>query len=191
MSRIFVFNWISVDGIFSGANGETDWFTSDPELEAANLSALHIADTLLFGRVTFKMMEAFWPTPGAAAAYPEVAAYMNETAKHTFSTTVNSSHWAHSTFHNVLNRDTVNAIKATAKRDIVILGSGSVSRALQELQLIDEYILLLDPQLLGRGKPFFKDVEPTALQLLDMRTFPSGIVRLHYKTVQENRVKSS
>ncbi|MCD2423285.1 dihydrofolate reductase family protein [Niabella pedocola] len=189
MSRIFVFNWISVDGIFSGPNGETDWFTSDPELEAANLSALHIADTLLFGRVTFKMMEAFWPTPGAAAAYPEVAAYMNETAKHSFSTTVNSSHWPHSSFHNVLNRDTVRAIKETAKKDIVVLGSGSVSMALQELQLIDEYILLLDPQLLGRGKPFFKDVDPTALQLLEARTFPSGIVRLHYKTVHENRVK--
>ncbi|MCF3109414.1 dihydrofolate reductase family protein [Niabella sp. CC-SYL272] len=183
MSRIFVFNWISVDGIFSGPNGETDWFTVDPELEKANLSGLDRADTILFGRTTFKMMEAFWPTPGAAAQYPEIAAYMNETAKHTFSTTVDNSNWPHSFFHKALNRDTVNGIKETAKKDIVILGSGSVSMALQELQLIDEYILLLDPQLLGKGMPFFKNAGPTALQLLDTRTFPSGIVRLHYKVV--------
>ncbi|WP_300598466.1 dihydrofolate reductase family protein [Niabella sp.] len=184
MNRIFVFNWISVDGIFSGPGGETNWFTPDAELEKANRLELGRASTVLFGRVTFKMMEAFWPTPGAATQFPDVAKYMNEAEKHTFSTTVTSSNWQHSFFHKNLNRDTINAIKENAKEDVVIFGSGSVGMALQRLQLIDEYVLLLDPQLLGRGKPFFKEVDPTVLQLLEVRAFPSGIVRLHYKTVR-------
>lgn len=184
MNRIVVVNWVAVDGIFSGPDGETDWFTPDEELASENLQNLPKASTILFGRVTFKMMEAFWPTQEARSRFPEIAAYMNGAEKHTFSTTVNSSSWQNSYFHKEISRETVTAIKETAKGDIVILGSGDVSMALHRLGLIDEYSLILDPQLLGAGKPFFRNINRTALQLLDARVFPSGTVRLNYKVIK-------
>ena len=184
MNKISVVNWIAVDGIFSGPNGETDWFTPDEELTQENLLGLSKSATILFGRVTFKMMEAFWPTQEAISRFPEIAAYMNNAEKHTFSTTVTSSTWQHCYFHKEISRETVTAIKETAKGNVVILGSGDVSMALHRLGLIDEYSLLLDPQLLGAGKPFFRNIDRTALQLLSSRVFPSGTVRLNYKVVK-------
>ncbi|WP_018631187.1 dihydrofolate reductase family protein [Niabella aurantiaca] len=184
MNKIAVVNWISVDGIFSGPNGETDWFTPDDELTKENLQNLSGAATILFGRVTFKMMEAFWPTKDAMDRFPGIAAYMNGAEKHTFSTTVDSSPWQNSCFHKEISRETVTAIKEAAKSDVVILGSGDVSMALHRLGLIDEYSLILDPQLLGAGKPFFRNIDRTALQLLSARVFPSGTVRLNYKVVK-------
>lgn len=184
MNKISVVNWISVDGIFSGPNGETDWFTPDEELTKENLQNLTGAPTILFGRVTFKMMEAFWPTQNATDRFPEIAAYMNRAEKHTFSTTVSSSPWQNSYFHKEISRETVMAIKETAKGDVVILGSGDMSMALHRLGLIDEYSLILDPQLLGAGKPYFRNIDRTALQLLNARVYPSGTVRLNYKVIK-------
>ncbi|AHF17594.1 dihydrofolate reductase family protein [Niabella soli] len=183
MSKIFVANWITVDGIFSGPSGETNWFTPDTELQKENLENLHNANTILFGRVTFKMMEAFWPT-AQAMAYPEVQQYMNAAQKHTFSTTVNGSTWQHSHFHKQLNKETISSIKEKAENDIVILGSGMISRELHRMGLLDEYTLFLDPQLLGKGKRFFSDMPAGRLRLLESKSFPSGIVRLNYRVVK-------
>ncbi|MBZ4190396.1 dihydrofolate reductase family protein [Niabella beijingensis] len=183
MSRIFVFNWISVDGIFSGPDGATDWFTHDAELDQANREILDSADTILFGRVTFKMMESFWPTAGAAEQFPDVARYMSRAAKHTFSTTVTGSTWENSFFYKEISPESIAAIRKTAGNDIVVFGSGMVCNTLLRNGWIDTYTLLLDPQLMGRGRRFFTDVPPTALRLKETRTFPSGIVRLDYDVV--------
>ncbi|MBO9620593.1 MAG: dihydrofolate reductase family protein [Niabella sp.] len=152
-------------------------------MQKENLENLQQVNTILFGRVTFKMMEAFWPRE-QTKAYPEVQQYMNAARKHTFSTTVNRSAWQHSYFHEQLNKETIISIKEKAENDIVILGGGMSSRELHRLGLLDEYTLFLDPQLLGRGKQFFREMPPGRLQLLDSRVFPSGIVRLNYKVVK-------
>src|SRR5688572_3379783 len=105
MGKIFVSNWITLDGIFSGPGGKTDWFTFDKELEEYNLNTLLPAGTILFGRKTFEIMESFWPAAGASEN-PRAAKYMNESEKHTFSKTVTSSDWNKSFFHKEIDRKT-------------------------------------------------------------------------------------
>src|SRR5688572_13550640 len=136
MSKIFVSNWITLDGIFSGPEGETDWFTFDKELEEYNLKTLLPANTILFGRKTFDIMVNFWPTALAANENPDVVKYMNESAKHTFSRTVTESGWNKSFFHKELNADTIEKIKAEALGDIVVLGSGEISMQLHRMGFI-------------------------------------------------------
>ena len=184
MKKISVVNWISVDGIFSGPDGDTNWFTQDDEMEQDNLRELPQSDTIIFGRKTFEMMAAFWPTPGAQKEMPRIAEYMNEAQKHTFSKTVKSSPWEHSFFHTDINTDAVEEIKQKAQGDIVVLGSGEICKALHQLRLIDEYTILLDPQILGNGKVFFKDFDATMLELLNSKVYKSGTVRLVYRVIK-------
>ena len=183
MSRIFVANWMTVDGIFSGPAGETNWFTPDAALQKESLKHFHTANTVLFGRVTFKMMEAFWPGE-QGNAFPDVQQYLARAQKHVFSTTVSRSNWQHSYFHQQLNKETIISIKEKAEDNIVIFGSGMISREMHRLGLLDEYLLFLDPQLLGNGKRFFMEPLPGRLQLQDSKVFSSGIVWLNYKVVK-------
>lgn len=181
MSKIFVSNWISLDGIFSGPNGETGWFTSDEELDRYNLGKLEQSDGIIFGRTTYELMESFWPTEAAHAESPAVINFMNNTPKHTFSKTLNASGWSNSFFYNEITREIVEAIKNKSRKDIVILGSGAISMQLHALGLIDEYKIMLDPQLLGKGKLFFQNIDKTSLELKQSKIFPSGINYLEYK----------
>lgn len=181
MSKIFVSNWISLDGIFSGPNGETDWFTNDKELENYNLGKLEQSDGIIFGRSTYELMESFWPTEAANAENPAVINFMNNTPKHTFSKTMTSSGWRNSFFYTEISREVVEAIKSKSGKDIVILGSGAVSMQLHQLGLIDEYKIMLDPQLLGEGKLFFQNIDKTSLELMQVKTFPCGVNYLEYQ----------
>ena len=184
MSRIFVSNWISIDGVFSGAGGDTNWFTSDEELKDYNLHQLHCADTILFGRTTYELMHAYWPTEQAKRDYPDVHRYMNECRKHIFSHTVNSSDWQSCYFHNAVNKEAIEKIRADTNKNIVILGSGEIATQLHNLGLIDEYHILLDPQILGEGRRFFDETTPVRLKLESMKKFNCGVAYLRYSVVK-------
>ena len=180
MAKIFVSNWITLDGYFADKDGSTDWMSFDEEMGAFNLENLRDADTILFGRKTFEIMENYWPTDAAKQAYPEAYEYMNACKKHTFSKTMRSSGWQ-SSFHTAINRETIELIKSQTTKDIVVLGSGEISRQLHDLGLIDEYRLLLDPQFLGAGKLFFQDMKKEKLALQQHKAFGCGVVFLKYK----------
>lgn len=184
MGKIFVSNWITLDGIFSGPAGETDWFTFDKELEQYNLSTLLPANTILFGRKTFDIMVNYWPTALAVNEDPGVVRYMNESVKHTFSKTVTESGWNNSFFHKELNNDTIEKIKADAPGDIVVLGSGEISMQLHRMGLIDQYNILLDPQLGIPGRQFFSGVPKTSLELVQAKTFRCGVIFLQYNMLK-------
>lgn len=140
MSRIFVANWITVDGLFSGPADEPGRFTPDAAWQEENLENLHKADTILFGRITFKMMEAFWPAEGGRAC-SAVQQYINAAEKHVCSGTENRSNRQRNSFHEQLNKETAETTKEKAENEIVILGSGTVNRELHRLGLLDEYTL--------------------------------------------------
>lgn len=180
MKKIFVSNWITLDGFFAGPNGETDWFSFDEELEQYNLSKLNQSADIIMGRTTFKMMESFWPSEAGMKENPVVVKYMTDSAKHVFSKTVRSSAWENSFFYPEITADLVESIRNKAGKDIVILGSGDVSMQLHRLGLIDQYNIMLDPQLLGKGKPFFQGVDQTSLRLVQTKTFKCGVSYLEY-----------
>ncbi len=184
MSKIFVSNWITLDGIFSGPDGDTDWFTSDDELMHYNLARLNQADTILMGRITYDLMAGYWPKTQAQRDFEEAYQFMNESQKHIFSTTVNRSDWNHCVFHSDINPEVMSDIKASTDKDIVILGSGKLSAQLHHLQLIDEYHILLDPQIKGDGRRFFDDMHRLGLKLGSSKRFKCGVVYLQYSVVK-------
>jgi dihydrofolate reductase len=184
-ATLAVFNNVSLDGYFTGPDGELDWAhrtAPDPEFEAFVAENAGGEGTLLLGRKTYDMMVSWWPTPAAASAMPEVAAGMNRMTKLVASRTMQRAEWSNSI---VLQGDLVDAVrrrKAETKVGITILGSGSLVAQLAEAGLIDEIQLVVVPVVLGRGRTMFDGVAPPrGMRLARSRVFPQGKVFLAYQ----------
>ena len=183
MRKLTVFNTISVEGYFTDASGDMGWaHRHDEEWTAFSSGNAGGTGELLFGRVTYDMMAAFWPTPQAAQMLPQVAAGMNAMRKYVVSRTLRDARWENTT---VLGGDLVadvRALKARRGPDIVILGSGSVVSQLTEAALVDGYQLVLSPTVLGTGRTLFETVERRlSLRLTNSRAFKNGNVVVWYE----------
>lgn len=186
MGSIRVFNHVTVDGYFSGPSGEMDWFQSLHDEEWKRFSektAGSAKSTLMFGHTTYELMKSFWPTPMAMQADPAMTRVMRESPKIVFSTTMkkpdDEETWKNVRVFPRIDRRTIEDLKD--KEDLMILGSGTIVQQLTDLGLIDEYMLVLVPVILGNGRPLFKDVRQKTLDLQDVNRFPSGIVLLTYR----------
>ena len=185
MSKISVFNHISIDGFFAGPNGELDWFYSlphDDEWYKYTHSQAGTSNTLIFGRTTYEMMKSFWPTPDAIKNDPKMAKAVNESPKIVISKKLKKvaeePNWKNITlYHEIIPGE---IIKLKKKNDITILGSGSIIQQFANLDLIDEYFLVVVPVILGAGKSFFNNVKKKDLKLIEARSFNNGIVQLYY-----------
>jgi dihydrofolate reductase len=180
-----VFNSVSLDGYFTGPNGELDWAhrsAPDPEFDAFVAENASGGGTLLLGRKTYDMMVRWWPTPAAAAAMPEVAEGMNRMAKLVASRTMQRAEWNNTT---VLRGDLIAAvrrIKAESGPGLTILGSGSVVAQVAGAGLIDEIQLVVVPVVLGAGRTMFDGAGgPLTMRLARSRVFPKGKVFLAYQ----------
>jgi len=180
MQKLRVFESISVDGYFTDARGDMAWAHAgqqDPEFAdwvGGNASS---GGSLLFGRKTYQLMEAYWPTPLAMQQMPVVAQGMNEATKYVASRTIQPT-WRNT---QLLRGDLVEAVrdlKASDGLGIVVLGSGSVAAQLGAAGLVDEYQLVIVPVALGGGRTVF--THATKLRLVDQRTFRCGNVVVTY-----------
>jgi dihydrofolate reductase len=100
MRKLSVFNNVSLDGYYTDANNDYSWAhegANDPELMEFTKSNAQGANALVFGRVTYELMAAWWPTAGAATAMPEVANGMNAAPKYVFSRTLVGADWSNTT----------------------------------------------------------------------------------------------
>ncbi len=185
MQKLIVFNHISLDGFFTDARGEMSFAYNerkDPEWDAfveANASG---GGALLFGRITYEMMAAFWPTPAAAHSMPAVAARMNSARKIVFSRTLRETAWNNT---KLVKDDLVGEIrkmKNEAGSGMAILGSGSIVAQAAQHGLIDEYQLVVDPVLIGAGRGLFEGLNRRLpLKLVQTRSFHNGNVVLIYE----------
>jgi len=183
MRKLIVFNSISLDGYYAGPDGDIDWFIHDPEVDKASHEMM-TPDTIIFGRETYQMFESYWPHVARDPRAPEGARMMadelNRMTKVVFSTTLQEVEWENSVlFGGNLARE-VQKLKAGTGEDITLFGSGTIVQQLANEGLIDEYLLLLTPVVVGGGKALFEDVERLKLELLETRSFRSGVVVLHY-----------
>ena len=185
MKKISVFNHISIDGYFAGPNGELDWFYSlphDDEWHNYTHSQAKGSSVLIFGHTTYEMMKSYWPTPEAIKNDPGMAKSINESPKIVFSKKLKSAKeeptWKKITLYHEINPKEI--IKLKKNNDMTILGSGSIVQQFSNLNLIDDYFLVVVPIVLGAGKSLFDDVKSMNLKLIDARTFKNGIVLLHY-----------
>lgn len=186
MRNITMMNWVSVDGFYAGPNGEIDWFVTDPEVD----KALHgvgqgSADTMLCGRVTYQGMEAFWPhvadDPNMPEAMRAMANEVKQMNKVVFSRTLKEVAWENSRLVHGDPVEEVKRLKAGDGTDMLIFGSGTIVQQLTDAGLIDDYVMIVTPVVLGKGKALFEDVKQLNLKLVSSRSFGSGNVLLHYK----------
>jgi dihydrofolate reductase len=184
MSKLSAFNNISLDGYFSGKNGEFNWAKShmDPEFNAFVESNAQGGGTLLFGRLTYELMASYWPTPVAMKNDPIVAERMNNLPKIVFSRTLSAAPWNNTRLVNADAVAEVRRLKASSSADMVILGSGSLVSQLSQAGLIDEFQIVVNPVILGEGRTMFDGLtRPVGVKLTQSRIFPSGNAFLRYE----------
>lgn len=176
---------ISLDGFVAGPNGEMDWITVDQEIFDFVGKRISKGDTALYGRVTYQMMEGYWPTaadqPNATKHDIEHSKWYSNVHKVVLSQTLNQADLKNTTVISDNLADHINKIKQSDGEDILIFGSPSATHALLKENLIDGYWLFVNPVILGKGIPLFKNIQAkTRLKLLNTHQFTSGVTELNY-----------
>ena len=181
---------ISLDGFVAGPNREMDWIKVDDEIFDHVGKRISEGDTALYGRVTYQLMESYWPTagdkPNASKHDIEHSKWYSKVHKVVLSKTLKDSDLGYTTIisHNLTDR--INEIKQQQGPDILLFGSPTATHSLMELNLIDGYWLFVNPIILGRGIPLFEDINPDSnrdkikLSLVTTRPFTCGVTELNY-----------
>ncbi len=185
MRRVLFFMLISLDGYFEGNGQDISWHHVDEQFNDFAIAQLEEVDTLLFGRVTYEMMAGYWPTPQARAGDPVVAGKMNNTPKIVFSHSLREVEWENTRLITQDFATEVSRLKAQPGKDMIIFGSSDLAVGFLEHGLLDECRVMVNPVVLGGGKPLFKGIhDRLELKLLRTQTFHSGNVLLVYQPVQ-------
>lgn len=181
MRKVIIFNMVTLDGYFEGPNKEIDWHVVDEEFNEFAIEQLNSVDVLLFGRVTYELMAGYWPTPDATTNDPVVAGKMNSIPKIVFSKTLNKVEWQNTRLVKENFAEEIRKLKQQPGKDMIIFGSSDLAVTFIGQRLIDEYRIMVNPVILGNGKPLFKGLpQKLDLKLQKTRTFRSGNVLLYY-----------
>jgi dihydrofolate reductase len=185
MRNLVFFMHTSLDGFVAGPNGELAWAKLDDEIFDFVATMTYKADTALYGRVTYQLMESYWPTagkqPNASKHDKEHSAWYAKVSKVVLSKTISEKGLDNTTVISDQLADNINKIKKQDGKNILIFGSPTASHSLLSQGLIDEFWLFVNPVLLGQGIQLFKGVsETTKLELIETKTFACGVIALHY-----------
>jgi dihydrofolate reductase len=193
--RIVMFNWMTANGYFAGADGNLDWVVPDEEQAKAAVDGIPLFDTVLFGRRTYELFEKFWNHPiddSSTAPDPhhpgqrtrehrEVAIWLNEMTKLLFSRSLTNLTWKNSRVLHELDPREIEAMKSRRGKDMIIFGSASIVSQLTQHGLIDEYQFVVCPIFLGTGRPLLNGVSKNSrLELVEAKPYPTGDVMLRY-----------
>jgi dihydrofolate reductase len=156
----------------------------DGDLHRHAAEKLDQADALLFGRVTYEMMEAAWRPPTGAEARPEwmepFARTIDEAEKYVVSSTLDQVDWNAELVRGDLGK-AVQELKREAGKGLLV-GGVKLPQALAELGLIDEYEFVVQPTLAGHGPTLFAGLSKRVdLRLVSRKEFDSGAVAMRYE----------
>ena len=185
MRKLFAFNLISLDGFFEGPGQDINWHNVDEEFNEFAIEQTGTVGALLFGRVTYQLMESYWPTEDALKNDPVIAGIMNSVPKLAFSRTLEKAEWNNTRIVKENIAEEILNLKNQPGKDLAVFGSANLLSTLMQMDLVDEHRVMVNPVLLGRGSPLFKSMdEKINLRLLKTRTFHSGNVLLYYEPVR-------
>jgi dihydrofolate reductase len=171
--------FISLDGVVEAPDKWHFPYFND-EMGAAVGEAIAASDSMLIGRRTYEEWAAFWPNQDPAA--DPFVSIMNETPKFVASTTLDKVEWQNSTLLKGDLAEAVNELKARPGKNIGMSGSATLVRSLLEKGLLDELRLLVHPLVVGSGAKLFPEgTTPVNLELVDSRTFSTGVIDLTYR----------
>jgi dihydrofolate reductase len=165
---------------------------ADDELHEHYNELLRNADTLLYGRITYQLMESSWPAvvknPTGNKPMDEFAVIIDNITKIVFSRTLKNVSWKNTILKKEVIKEEILALKQSrsgGSKDI-LAGSPGLIVTLMQLNLIDEYQLCVQPIILGNGLPLFKNIKDRInLKLLKTKTFGSGSVVLYYEQAKK------
>jgi dihydrofolate reductase len=200
MGRVVAFTSLTLDGVMQaparpdedtrGAFEHGGWATpyADAVMGSVSAESGSTAGALLFGRRTYEDFYAVWPKRTDDNPFTPV---LNNTQKYVASTTLKEPlPWMNSTLLKGDATQDVLRLKSELKKDLVVLGSGALLQSLMPHNLVDEYILLIHPLVLGSGRRLFTDGGAFAeLRLISARTTTTGVVIATYQPAETAREK--
>ena len=158
---------------------------ADDELHQHYNELLSNAGTLLYGRITYQLMESYWPSvvknPTGNKPEDEFAVLIDNVSKIVYSRTLKNVDWKNTELKKEVVKEEVIELKQQEGKNIFV-GSPSLIVTLTKLDLIDEYQLCVHPVIIGKGLQLFKNInERISLKLLKTKTLGSGAVTLYYE----------
>ena len=196
MSKVVAFLSLSLDGVMQ-APGRPDedrrggfqhggWAApySDPVMGNVAAEGMSKGANLLFGRRTYEDFFSVWPSMPQPNPFTDV---LNNSQKYVASTTLKEPlPWQNSTLLKGDAAEAVTRLKGQPGKDYLILGSGVLVQSLMQRNLIDEYILLIHPLILGSGRRLFAESdEIAALRLVDTKTTTTGVIIATYQPAEQ------
>jgi len=162
---------------------------ADEEIHQHYNELLSNAGTLIYGRITYQLMESYWPNvvknPTGNKPMDEFAVLIDNISKIVFSRTLKNVDWRNTQLKKEIIKEEVLELKQQAGKNILV-GSPGLIVALSKFKLIDEYQLSVQPTVLGSGLPLFKNVRDRIdLRLLKTKTFGCGAVTLYYEPTKK------
>ena len=162
--------------------------TADEEIHKHYADLLSTADTILYGRITYQLME-YWRTllenPSDEKSMNDFAIAIDKIPKIVFSHTLKNVEWESAKLANRDIEEEVLELKQQSGKDILV-GSRSLIIQLMKLNLIDEYQLCIHPVIVGTGLPLSENLKDrTVLKLINTKTFSGGAVTLYYEPTNE------
>lgn len=173
---------VSADGYVGGRDPEEYWHNWNEEMAAYMMGFFNQVDLFIYGRKSYEEMIQYWPQ-----LTDDFAEVMNETPKIVHSKSLNEASW-NAAIRREVNPVGIRAMKNEPGKDMVIFAGPSIVSEYAAHGLIDEYRLIVNPVLLGGGKPFFSNIRTTTqLHLKDSRVFDCGNVLLVYEPKNNHR----
>jgi dihydrofolate reductase len=180
MRKVIVSILVSLDGSFEGPNKELDWHVWDDIMEKYMGGFLNTVDVILLGRVAYQLLANYWPS-----SKENLAPMLNNLPKIVFSRTLEKVEWNNSRLIRENIKEEILKLKQQPGKVLVLFGGANIA-TLNELRLIDEYRIIVNPVVLTNGKPFFKDVKDKfSLKLSGARSFSCGNVILNYQPIEK------
>jgi len=192
MSKVVVLTNLTLDGVMQGPAGPDEdrrggfehggWAASYAAMEATG-NNFASAGALLFGRRTYENFYAVWPKR-TNSPYTE---FLNTIPKYVASTTLQEPlPWSNSTLLKGDAAQAVSQLKEQPGKDLLIMGSGELIQSLMRANLIDDYVLLMHPLVLGSGRRLFPDGGAAAtLRLVATSTTDKGVVIATYQPASQ------
>ena len=195
MAKLVVGTFVTVDGVMQAPGGPDEdreggfdhggWLPPhfDDELGGFMGGLMGRSDALLLGRKTYEIFAAYWPNAGED---DPTAQKLNSVPKYVASRTLETVDWNNSTLLNGDVAQEVAGLKERLDGEIHVTGSGNLAQTLLKNDLVDEFVLIVFPLVLGTGKRLFSDgTIPRGLRLTDTQTFRAGVTAQTYERTGE------
>lgn len=185
MAKLISLMHISFDGFAATTKGEMNWITHDEKIFEHVSKYISKAGTGIYGPKTFEMMESYWPgvlkDDQSGDLEIKHAKWYQSAKKIVCSRTLKHLENKDARLINANLEEEIKKLKQQSEKDLMVFGSPRLTQSLARLDLFDEYVVNVNPILLGGGVRMFEDLPRTKLNLVSATPFSSGVVGFHYK----------